>query len=119
MEAARILLSTIWLQDPGSLSPGNSRLLIILVGLVAVALTAQAIVIIVAPLGPMKVRKRLMEIVEEVRLKALPVIDTTNGVVHDLQPKIRTITDNFVETSHVVRSKAQEFDSTISDVNHK
>ncbi len=91
----------------------------IFVGLVAVAMTAQAIVIIIAAVGAMKVRKRLLEIVEEVRLKTLPVIDAAHGLVHDLQPKVRTITDNLVETTHVVRSKAQEFDSTISDVNHK
>ena len=29
------------------------------------------------------------------------------------------ITDNLVETSHIVRAKAQEFDSTVSDVNEK
>jgi methyl-accepting chemotaxis protein len=109
----------VWLQEPGSISSGNSRLLMIFVGLVAVAMTAQAIVIIVAAVGAMKFRKRLLEITEEVRLKALPIVDSTHNVLHELQPKVRTISDNLVETSHVVRSKAQEFDSTISDVNHK
>lgn len=119
MEAARTLLSIIWLQDPGSISSGNSRLLMFFVGMVAVAMVAQAIVIIVAAVGAIKVRKRFLEIAEEVRLKALPIIDSSHNVLHDLQPKVRTITDNLVETSHVVRAKAQEFDSTISDVNHK
>ena len=60
-----------------------------------------------------------MQIVEELRLKALPIIDRTHGLVHDLDPKIRTIANNFVETSHVVRSKAQDIDSTLTDVNQK
>lgn len=119
MEAARVLLSLIWLQESVSISSGNSRLLMFFVGMVAVAMVAQAIVIIVAAVGAIKVRKRLLAIVEETRLKALPVIDSAHGVVHELQPKIRTITDNLVETSHVVRAKAQEFDSTISEVNQK
>ena len=31
----------------------------------------------------------------------------------------RTIADNLVETSHMFRSKVQEVDATISDVNHR
>src|SRR5215469_13858664 len=119
MEAARILIAGMWLQDPGSLSSGNSRLLMFFVGMVAVAMVTQAIVVAVAAYGAMKIRKRLLAIAEELRLKALPIIDTAHSVVHDVHPKIRVIADNFVETSHVVRSKAQEFDSTITDVNQK
>jgi methyl-accepting chemotaxis protein len=119
MEAARFLLSLIWLQEPVTISSGNSRLLMIFVGMVAIAMVAQAIVIIVAALGAMKFRNRVFGIVEELRVKVMPVIDSTQSMVHELHPKIRTITDNLVETSHVVRAKAQEFDSTISDVNQK
>ena len=60
-----------------------------------------------------------MVIVEEVRQKALPVIDSTHDVLHDLHPKVKIITDNLVETSHIVRTKAQEFDGTFTDVNQK
>lgn len=117
MEAARMLVSAMWLDD-GSISSGN-RLLIIFIGLVAIAMAVQAVVISVAAIGAIKVRKRLLSIAEEVRLKALPVIDSTHSMLHELHPKIRTITDNLVETSHVVRAKAHEFDSTISEVNQK
>ena len=107
------------LQDPDSISSGNSRLLMIFVGMVAVAMVVQAFVVVFAALGAYKARKRLMAIVEEVREKALPTIDSTRNLVHELHPKVRTIADNFVETSHVVRSKAQEFDATISNVNQR
>ncbi len=40
-------------------------------------------------------------------------------MMQDLRPKLKVITDNLVETSHIVRTKAQEFDSTVSDVNQK
>ena len=40
-------------------------------------------------------------------------------LVRDDAPKVRVITDNLVETSHVVRSKAQEFDVTLTDVNQR
>jgi methyl-accepting chemotaxis protein len=107
------------LQDAGSISSGNSRLLMLFVGMVAIAMVIQAFVVVFAAFAAAKARKRLMVIVEEVREKTLPVITSTQSVLHELHPKVRTIADNFVETSHVVRSKAQEFDATISDVNQR
>ncbi|RZU40572.1 hypothetical protein BDD14_2041 [Edaphobacter modestus] len=109
----------MWLQDPGSISSGNSRLLMFFVAMVAVAMVAQAVVVVVAALGAAKAGKRLLVIAEEVRAKALPVIDSAQGLAQDLQPKIRVLAENLVETSHVVRAKAVEFDSTISEVNSR
>src|SRR3954471_8038592 len=109
----------IWLQDPGSLSSGNSRLLMFFVAMVAFAMVAQAIVVIVAAIGAAKTRKQLLSIAEEVRAKTLPVIEGAQGLVQELQPKFRVLTENLVETSHVVRAKAAELDSTISEVNHR
>ena len=38
MEAMRIVMSGMWLQDPDSISSGNSRLLMVFVGMVAIAM---------------------------------------------------------------------------------
>lgn len=109
----------LWLDDPGSLSSGNSRLLMFFVAMVAIAMVAQAVVVIIAALGAAKARKQLLAIAEEVRAKSLPVIDGAQIMVQDLQPKFRMLADNLVETSHVVRAKAAEFDETISEVNRR
>lgn len=109
----------LWLEDPGSLSSGNSRLLMIFVAMVAVAMVAQAIAVIVAVFAAHKARTQLLSIAEEVRAKSLPVIDGAQFMVQDLQPKFRMLADNLVETSHVVRAKAAEFDETISEVNRR
>jgi hypothetical protein len=119
MEAVRIVMSGMWLQDPDSLSSGNTKLLMIFVGMVAVAMVAQALALIVMAVGAAKARKRGLEIAEEVRLKVMPILDTTHGVISDAGPKVKIITENLVETSHVVRSKAAEFDVTASDLNKK
>ena len=123
MEAARMLIMPgLWLQENGNgngLSSDSTHWLMIFVGIVAFAMLLQAIVVAITAFGAIKIRKRAMQIVEELRLKALPIIDRTHGLVHDLDPKIRTIANNFVETSHVVRSKAQDIDSTLTDVNQK
>ena len=119
MEAMRIMMSAMWLQDPDSLSSGNSKLLMVFVGMVAVALIVQAIALIAMAVGAAKARKRGLEIVEEVRLKLMPIMDNTHNFIQDNAPKVKIITENFVETSHVIRSKAQEFDVTASDLNAK
>ena len=114
-----MVISGMWLQEADSISSGNSRLLMLFVGMVAIAMVTQAIAVIVAVIAATKARKRLIEIADEVRTRTIPVIDGAQSLLHDLNPKMRIITDNLVETSHVVRSKAQEFDTTISDVNER
>jgi len=109
----------MWLQDPGSLSSGNSRLLMIFVGMVAIAMVTQAIVVLIAAIGAIKTRKHFVEIADELRAKAIPVIDRAQDALHELHPKAKIIADNFVEASHVVRAKAQEFDATFTDVNQR
>jgi hypothetical protein len=119
MEAVRIVMSAMWLQDAGSISSGNSRLLMFFVGMVAFAMVVQAIVVIVTAVGAFKASKRALEIAEEVHTKLGPILDTTQSVLHDSAPKVKIITENLVETSHVVRSKAAEFDATASELNMK
>ena len=50
----------------------------------------------------------------------MPMIDEhARDLIQDTAPKVKVITENLVETSHMVRSKAQEFDVTASDLNAK
>jgi hypothetical protein len=119
MEAMRIVMSGMWLQDAGSLSSGNSRLLIWFVGLVAVAMVVQAVAVIVLAIGMAKASRRGLEIADELRTKISPLLTTTETVVRDAAPKVKIITENLVETSHLVREKAREFDATASELNMK
>jgi hypothetical protein len=119
MEVAQIVVSGMWMQDPGALSSGSTKWLVIFVGMVAVAMLTQAIALIVMAVGAGKARKRGLEIAEEIRAKVMPIMETTHGVIQDTAPKMKIITENLVETSHVVRAKAAEFDVTASELNAK
>lgn len=119
MIAAQFLMSGMWLQDSDSISSGNSKLLMIFVGLVAVALIVQAIALVVMAIGAAKARKRVLAIAEEVRAKAMPALDSTTDFIKNTAPKMMTLAENLVETSNVVRNKAAEFDATLSDVNNR
>ncbi|CAN5447454.1 hypothetical protein BH10ACI4_BH10ACI4_12200 [soil metagenome] len=111
----------MWLQvqDPDSLSSGNSKLLMLFVAMVAVAMIAQAAALIAMAIGAAKARKRGLEIAEEIRVKVMPIIDGAHELIRDTAPKVKVISENLVETSYVVRAKAQEFDVTLSDANHR
>src|ERR1700756_2079369 len=119
MEAIRVVMSAMWMQDSGSLSSGDSRWLVIFVGVIAAAMIAQAIAITVVALGALKAGKRALDIVDDMRTKIMPFVESTHEMVQDARPKLRVITDNLLDTSHIVRSKAQEFDMTADDVNSK
>ena len=112
-------LAGMWLQDVDSISSGNSRLLMVFVGMAAIAMLAQAVALIVIAVGAAKARKRGLEIAEELRTKVMPVIDSAQHLLQETTPKIKVITENLVETSHVVRTKVQEFDVTLSDANQR
>ena len=94
-------------------------MLVWLVGLIALGMVVQAIAVIVIAVGSAKAAKRALEIADELRSKIAPVLDTTQSVFHDAAPKVKIITENLVETSHLVRTKALEFDATASDLNSK
>jgi len=109
----------MWLQDTDSISSGNSKLLMIFIGLVALALLVQAGALVVMAIGAAKARKRALAIVEEVRAKAIPAVESTQEFVKNYAPKLMVLAENMVETSNIVRKQAQEFDTTLSDVNVK
>ena len=119
MDLVRIGVPAMWLQSSDSISSGNSHLLMIFVGMVAAALTVQAIALIVMAVGAAKARKHGLEMAEDLKMKLLPLIAEAHAMVRDTSPKLKVITENLVETSHVVRAKAAEFDATMSDANDR
>jgi hypothetical protein len=119
MEAVRIVMSGMWLQDADSISSGNSTLLMWFVGMVAFAMVVQAIVVVLMAIGAAKASKRAFQIADELRTKIGPILETTQSVFHDAAPKVKIITENLVQTSHMVRNKASEFDATASELNMK
>jgi uncharacterized protein YoxC len=117
MMMKQVLMMGLWLQDVGSLSSGNSQLLMIFVGIAAAALLMLAIAFVILAVIAAKLSKAVTVTIDEVKAKSLPAIVSANAILQDLTPKVRVISANLVETSHLVRAKVQEFDSTLTDVN--
>ena len=112
-------MAVMWLQEADSNSSGKTKWLMIFVGIVAFSMLVQAMVFVAFAIGAAKTQKRVIAMVDEVHETALPAIRSVQELVREMTPKLRVITDNLLETSHVVRSKAQEIDVTLTDVNLK
>ncbi|MGD0797573.1 MAG: hypothetical protein ABR910_07600 [Acidobacteriaceae bacterium] len=118
-------------QETYMFSSGNAKLLMIFIGLVAVSMVVQAIVMVVLAAKTTGLMKGVSATAEELKAKLLPLIDTVTEVSQSAQellqqttPKIHVISDNLVkasdalvETSNVVRASARQFDLTIADAN--
>ena len=79
----------MWMEDPGSLSSGNSRWLMFFVGLVAFCMLIQAVVVVAFVLAALKSQKRMLAIAEEVRARAVPVLKSAEEkLFHDSAPKL-------------------------------
>jgi len=116
----------MWFQDTDMLSGIDTKLLIVFIGLVALAMLIQAIALIVLSAKSVKAIKSLAESVDELKKKALPLIDSVTEISRSAQtlvtetaPKVRAIADNLVETSDLVRGTAQHFETTLADANRR
>lgn len=121
----------MWLQT-GDLA-GTNHLIMIFIGLVAVAMAVQAIVIVVLAVKATKAVNGLSATADELKGKVLPLIDvvtdismSTRSLLQDTTPKVKHITDNLVATSDTLvdaskaaRAAVQQFDSTIADANRR
>jgi hypothetical protein len=129
-------------QAQDSINSGNSKLLMIFIGIAAFALLAQAIVMMVAGIGALKAINEIKVHVDELRSKAMPFISSAHGLVTDLTPEVKQITTkvhalvtdltpeikqittkvheitvHFEEISGIAKDKANEFAPTISAAN--
>jgi methyl-accepting chemotaxis protein len=119
--AMTMMAAVLW-QD--SLGTGNTRLLMIFVGLAAVALFVQACVMIAMAVIAAKAKTNLVDQLEEIKAKVFPLVEKSQQLVVDLAPKLNnvasnatTISTNVVDISCLVREKLHEFGPTLSAAN--
>jgi methyl-accepting chemotaxis protein len=99
------------------LSRHDLHLLMIFVGLIAVALVVQALGFVTAGVFAAKLLHRVDGIAHEVHQRTGPMIDKTSQLVHDLGPKVQSLTENAEQISFAVRAKIDEVGETVSQIN--
>lgn len=117
-------LSSVGWQGPDAIDSGNAHLLMIFIGLVAFCILVVTITVVILAVGLMKAEKKLMGYIAEIKGKAMPLIDKSTGLVTELTPQIKGITEkvNVItghvgEISAVVKDKVNEFSPTLSAAN--
>lgn len=102
----------------------------VFIAVTAAAVILQAGILVALYLAVRKTTAKLEGVIEEVKGKALPTIDSANSMltelrpkvgqildnVVELRPKVQVVVDNLVQTTSAVRSEVQRVDATVSDV---
>jgi hypothetical protein len=97
----------------------SQTLLVVFLAIAAVSIFMQAGFTVAMFLGVRKVRKKIMAMADDVRLRALPVIMSSREVIQDFAPKFTTITENLTATSATLRSKADQVGGLVGDVSKR
>jgi tetrahydromethanopterin S-methyltransferase subunit F len=88
----------------------------IFIGVTALAVILQAGLLLGMYLAMRKTTTRLESLADEVKIKALPAIDSAQSLLADIRPKVQVIAENLVETTATVRGQVQRVDATVNDV---
>jgi ABC-type transporter Mla subunit MlaD len=89
---------------------------IIFTAVTAVSVLIQCCAIIAIFFAARKTQKKVHELVEDVRIQVLPAISSSRATIEELSPKLKVITSNLVDSSHRVRSMAEEVSAVVEDV---
>lgn len=110
----------VFLQDSAQ-TQNDIHLIMIYVGIIAIVMLALVAVIliggIVAGLFATKLIKRAEAAGQRAERRLLPMLDTVEGLVQSLTPKIKSITENAEQISYSVREKVDELSVTVGELN--
>jgi uncharacterized protein YoxC len=85
--------------------------------IIALALLAQAVGIIVMSMFGAKLLHRVNGIANIVETKTGPIMDRTAGILKELEPKLKNVSDSAEHISSTVRVKVDELSITVSELN--
>jgi hypothetical protein len=94
----------------------TQTLLIVFIAVAAVSMLVHAGAVVAMFLGARKARKKVEDLVDDVRLHALPVIISSREVINDLSPKLKVITENLMAASNTLRTKADQVGGVVGNV---
>lgn len=89
----------------------------IFVGLIALALWAQALGVVAIGIYAYRFLQRLDKLGNSFEQRTGPILEKTNLLLEDLTPKVRSISENVEQLSYTVRAKVDELGATMTEVN--
>lgn len=112
----------LWLEEMDL--AGTNHLIMVFIGIVALALLIMAIALLVITLAAAKAITAARKSADEFKDKVLPLIEvateigkSSQALLHDVTPQVKLISENLAETSKSARSAAQQIETTVCDAN--
>jgi hypothetical protein len=94
----------------------TQTLLIVFIAIAAVSIVMQAGFTIGMFIAARKAQKKVMVLVDDLRLHGLPAIIASRELIQDLTPKLKTITENLTVVSTTVRAGTEKVGGLVENV---
>jgi hypothetical protein len=91
------------------------NLTMVFIAVTAAAVLLQAGILTALYLAVRKSSARMEAMAAEVKIKAVPTLETAQAMLTELRPRLTVIADNLMETTISVRSQVDRVDATVSD----
>lgn len=101
---------------PTGLTSNQVTIILIFAGVITIAVVLQCVMLMSFMAGAAKARKELVNMMAEVKDKALPVLQSTQHIVERVGPKVERAADNINEITEIARAKAVEIDSVTTEI---
>jgi hypothetical protein len=97
----------------------SQTLLVVFIAVAAISILMQAGFTVAMFFAARKAQKKVMELVDDVRLHAMPAIMSSRELIQDVTPKLKVITENLTATSATLRSKADQVGGLVGNVTER
>lgn len=94
----------------------TSTLQLLLVALVAVALLAQAVVLLAFFIVLRKLAKSILEEIQDLRSSITPVVDKTRDLLTRVAPKVEETTADLAALTHTLRAQAADMQTAADEI---
>jgi hypothetical protein len=94
----------------------TQTLLVVFIAIAAVSIVMQAAFTVGMFIAARKAQKKVMVLVDDLRLHGLPAIIASRELIQDLTPKLKTITENLTVVSTTLRTGTEKVGGLVEDV---
>ena len=94
----------------------DNHLMTFFIAVTSAAVVIQAGILVALFLSVRKTSARVEELASEVKTKALPTVEAAQSMLTELRPKVEVITENFAQSSTMVRNQLQRVDAAVTDI---
>jgi hypothetical protein len=93
----------------------DDTLLKFFIAVTTIAVVVQAGILVALYVAVRKSSERMEALATEVKTKVLPTVETAQGIMEELRPKIEVMSTNFAESSDMLRNQLGRLDATVTD----